>query len=106
MKRRTLGILFICLALFAILPITSASAVSNSQISGQGELVITASFQGSTADLWVTNQNSQVVYSRAFGSYGGTGTIYASIPNLPSGTYTISIGGPQLSISNLQYYFK
>ncbi|MCZ8521611.1 MULTISPECIES: hypothetical protein [Paenibacillus] len=106
MKKRMLSVLFLCFALFAIIPITSASAVSNLQITGGGNLVITSQFSGKTADVDVINQSGQVVFTRAYGSFGGTGTIDASIPNLPYGTYRILIGGPALGLYNLHYSFQ
>ncbi|QJC52630.1 hypothetical protein HGI30_14355 [Paenibacillus albicereus] len=105
MKRKAISLLLLTLVLF-VLPVATASAYTSSQITGQGTLVISGSFSGSTADLWVTNQSGQVVFSRAYGSYGGSGTISASVPNLPYGTYTISIGGPALSVNQLNYSFQ
>ncbi|MBP1999928.1 hypothetical protein J2Z69_000947 [Paenibacillus shirakamiensis] len=103
-KNSVLVLLLLCFALFTIIPLT-ASAATNVQVTGQGQLRISADFSGSYADLVVTNQTGQAVYTRAFSSYGGSGKIIASIPNLPYGTYTISIGGPALSLSNFQYGF-
>ncbi|MWV42744.1 hypothetical protein GRF59_03810 [Paenibacillus sp. HJL G12] len=105
MKKRVAVFMILCLTLFAFIPL-SASAASTVQVTGQGQLVVTGNFLGSYAEVYVTNQNGQEVYDRIFSSYGGTGTVNATIPNLPYGTYRIIIGGPALSLSNLQYGFQ
>ncbi|MCP1309625.1 hypothetical protein [Paenibacillus tyrfis] len=114
MKRRALLILFLCMAMLAVIPLATASAAYSSQITGQGELIVSGSFtagipnEGVSAecDVYVVNQNGQTVYSQNFIGWGGAGSIHASVPNLPSGTYTVSLAGPRLSVTNLQIYFK
>ncbi|MCZ8520295.1 MULTISPECIES: bactofilin family protein [Paenibacillus] len=106
MKNRMAALLFICFALFALLPVSSASAATNVQITGQGTLVIKGTFIGSTAEYVVINQSGQVVGNRAFSASGGTGTINGTVSNLPYGTYKIIVGGPALTLNNLQYYFQ
>ncbi|MFE6799896.1 DUF3244 domain-containing protein [Paenibacillus chitinolyticus] len=105
MKSRVLAMLFLCFALFVVVPI-SASAATSVQVTGQGQLAITANFTAPYAEVYVSNQNGQAVYNKIFTSVGGNGTINASIPNLPYGTYKIIIGGQAISVSNLQYGFQ
>ncbi|MCG7406939.1 T9SS type A sorting domain-containing protein [Paenibacillus sp. ACRRX] len=115
MRKRTLVFFLLCVALFTAIPLSIASAAPfSTQITGQGELVVTGSYsagipnQGVPAemDVNVYNQNGQLVYSTTFlNGYGG-GSFYANTANLPSGTYTVSLLGPRLIVSNLQIYFK
>ncbi|WP_103995303.1 hypothetical protein [Paenibacillus sp. UNC499MF] len=106
MKSRVLAMLFLCFALFVVVPL-SASAATSVQATGQGQLNITANFTGASyAEVYVSNQNGQAVYNKIFTSVGGNGTINASIPNLPYGTYKIIIGGQAISVSNLHYGFQ
>ncbi|WP_068618289.1 hypothetical protein [Paenibacillus tuaregi] len=106
MKSRVLAMLFLCFALFIVVPL-SASAATSVQATGQGQLVISANFSGSTyAEVYVSNQYGQEVYDKIFTSAGGSGTINASIPNLPYGTYKIIIGGQAITVSNLHYGFQ
>ncbi|MBP2000105.1 hypothetical protein J2Z69_001124 [Paenibacillus shirakamiensis] len=100
-KNRFVALMLLCLALFIVIPL-SASAASTAQITGQGQLTVTANFTGSSyAELYITNQNGQEVYDKIFTS----GTINATIPNLPYGTYKIIIGGQAISVSNFHYNF-
>lgn len=106
MKNRVLAIMLLCIALFTVIPL-SASAATSVQITGQGQLVIKADFSASSyAEVYVSNQNGQAVYNKIFTSVGGSGTINASIPNLPYGTYKIIIGGQAITVSNLSYSFQ
>ncbi|GAB6989755.1 hypothetical protein [Paenibacillus pini] len=105
MKNRVIALMVLCFAFFTIIPLT-ASAANNVQITGQGQLVITANFIGSTAEVYITNSQGKEVYDRIFSSYGGNGTVNAVVPNLPYDTYKIIIGGQALTLSNLHYNFQ
>ncbi|MVO98358.1 hypothetical protein [Paenibacillus lutrae] len=99
MRRKMISVMLISCVLFAVLPFMSASAAPNypaKTITGQGTLKVVVEGEGGRPEhgvspYWsvsVTNSSGQPVFAQ---SYGGPGTSYSYVYNLPYDTYTVGV---------------
>ncbi|NEW08427.1 hypothetical protein GK047_20730 [Paenibacillus sp. SYP-B3998] len=115
MRKRAITILLLCLAIFSVLPLATASASTSSvQIHGQGTLHFSGNLYGGTPGLYgpegsfkVTNSSGQVVFSDYRATSSSPGYFSFSVPNLPLDTYTITGKGetPNTSVTFYQPSF-
>ena len=107
MKKKSIAILLLCLAIFTMIPLATVSAASNVQgqnlysgveyqVQGQGSLFFDGyiygggAYYGPEASFKITNANGQVVWT-GYRAVTSSGQYFSfEVSGLPYGTYTIT----------------
>jgi len=105
LKKKSIAILLLCLAIFTMIPLATASAASNVQgqalysgyqVQGQGSLFFDGyiygggAYYGPEASFKITNANGQVVWT-GYRAVTSSGQYFSfEVSGLPYGTYTIT----------------